>query len=64
MRLTYDIFQTNKNLFMKVHPKIARKLEFADNLWLPFFDQPQWDVVVFPIIQFSYIQHYSNKTET
>ena len=28
------------------------KLEFADNLWLPFLDRPQSDIVVFAIITF------------
>ena len=27
-------------------------MEFADNLWLPFLDQPQSDVVAFAIIAF------------
>ena len=32
--------------------KNAFKLEFSDNLWLPFIDQPQSDIVVFEIITF------------
>ena len=32
--------------------KNAGKLEFIDNLWLPFLDQPQSGIVVFPRINF------------
>ena len=64
MRITDGIFQTNKKLFVTVHPKNARKLEFADNLWLPFVDQLQSDVVVFETITFQNILHSGNKTET
>ena len=27
-------------------------MEFADNLWLAFLDQPQYEIVVFAIINF------------
>ena len=35
-----------------VNKKNACKLEFADHLWLLFFDQPQSDVVDFALIYF------------
>ena len=52
MRATDKGFQTNKKLFVTVHPKITCKLELADHLWLPFIDQPWLDVVVFAINNF------------
>ena len=42
---------------MRVNPKNACKLGFADHSWLQFFDQPQSDVVVFEMIIF---QIYKN----
>ena len=50
MIIPVDIHQTNKKLYVKVQPKNACKLEFADNLLLPFLDQPHSDIVVFAII--------------
>ena len=35
-----------------VEPKNARKLGFVDHLWLPFIDQPEPNIVVFPVIDF------------
>ena len=35
-----------------VQPKNACKLEFADHLWMPFLDQPQFDIIVIEIITF------------
>ena len=55
MRITVNIYQTNKNLFVVVQPKNACKLGFSDHLWLPFLDQPQSKIVVFAIITLIYI---------
>ena len=33
--------QTIKNLFVTINPGNACKMKFADNLWIPFLDQPQ-----------------------
>ena len=44
---TVNIYQMNKKLFVTAQPKNACKLEFADNLWLPFPDKPQSEIVVF-----------------
>ena len=52
MRIIYGIFQTNNKLFVTINPINACKLELAGNLWIPFLDQPQLDVVVFSIITF------------
>ena len=52
MRINDGVYQAYKNLFVTVHPKIACKLGFPDHLWLPFFDKPQSDIVVFEIITF------------
>ena len=35
-----------------VHPNNACKMGFAYQLWLPFIDQSQSDVVIFAIITF------------
>ena len=37
-------------MFGRVNPRKACKIEFADQFWLPFPNQPQSDVVVFAII--------------
>ena len=37
---------------MTVYPKNARKLEFADHLWIKFLNQPHSAIVVFSIIHF------------
>ena len=47
MKITVDIQQTNKKLFVIVQPKSACKQEFADYLWIPILDQPQSDIVVY-----------------
>ena len=52
MIIPVDIHQTNKKIYVTVQPKNSCKLEFADNLWLPFLDQPHSDIVVFTIINF------------
>ena len=52
VRIADGIFQTSNKLFVTFHPKNVCKLEFSDNLWLPFLDQPQSDVMVFSIITF------------
>ena len=52
MIIPVDIHQTNKKFYIAVQPKHACILEFADHLWLPFIDQPQYDIVVFEIIAF------------
>ena len=43
IRITVDIHQTNKRLFVKVQPK---------NTCLPFLDLPQSDIIAFSIITF------------
>ena len=63
MRISDAIFQTNTKLFLVVIPKNAYKLKFDDNLWLPFLDQPQSDIVVFEIINLR-IYTSRNKMET
>ena len=50
MIITVDINEINKKFTVTVQPKNARKLEFVDNLWLPFLDQQQPDILVFSII--------------
>ena len=52
MRIPNENFQTNKNLFVTIHPKNACKLEFSYHLWLSFLDQPQSYAVVLEIITF------------
>ena len=47
MGIHVDIHQTKKKFYFTVQPKNAFKLEFADHLWLPFIDQPQYDIVLF-----------------
>ena len=42
----------NNKLFVTVNPKNACKLEFADNLWLPFLDKSHSDILIFTIISF------------
>ena len=44
--------EQNEKFFVAVQPKNAFKLEFVENLWLPFFDQPQSNIVVHAIITF------------
>ena len=34
-----EIYQRTKRFFVTVQTKNTCKLEFADHLWLPFFDQ-------------------------
>ena len=50
MQITVGFYQRNKKLFVTIQPTSAYKLEFIDHLWLPFLDQPQYDIVVFSII--------------
>ena len=52
MRVPDENYQTNIKLFVTVNPKSACRLEFADNLWLVFLDQPQSYAVGFSIINF------------
>ena len=52
LRITVEIHETNKKLTVTFQPKNACKLESADHLWQPFFDQPHSDTVVFAIITF------------
>ena len=47
MSIFVDIHQKNKKFTVIFQPKNACKLGFADNLWLPFLDQPESDIVVF-----------------
>ena len=60
--IPYNVYQTNKKLFVAVNPKFSFRLESADNLCLPFIYQPQSDVVAFTIIFFRYIKS-CNRTE-
>ena len=46
---------------MADNPKDACKLKFADNLWLPFLDQPHSDAIVFEIIIFQIIKNLVTK---
>ena len=52
MRIPVDIHERNEKFTITVQPKNACKLEFVDNLWPLFFDQPQSDIVGFAIINF------------
>ena len=52
MRITVDIYQITKKVFVAFQPKNSCRLEFADNLWLQFLHQPQSYIVVFAIITF------------
>ena len=52
MGIPVDIHETNENLTVIVQQQNACKLEFADHLWLPFIEQPQFDIIVFAIINF------------
>ena len=52
MCIFVGIYQTNKKFFVTVKPKNACKLEFEDNLWLPFIDQTQSGILVCAIITF------------
>ena len=52
MIITVDIYQTSEKLFVRVQPKNACKLEFSDNLWLPFLDQPQSEILGTAMIYF------------
>ena len=44
MKITVNIYLKNKKFFITVQQKNVCRLKFADNLWLPFFDQPQSDI--------------------
>ena len=46
------IFQHNNKLFVTLNPINACKLELYGNLWLPFIDKTQSDIVVFSITSF------------
>ena len=52
MRIPVDIHERNKKFTVTVQPKNACKLEFLDHFWLPFLDQPQYDILVFAITTF------------
>ena len=49
MRITFDIHQKNKRFYVTVQPKNSCKLEFSDNLWLPYLNQTQSEISVFEI---------------
>ena len=51
-RITIEIHERNKKFTVAVQPKNACKLESVDHLWLPFFDHPQYEIVVFAILTF------------
>ena len=53
MRIPFGNYQRTKTFFVTVQQKNACKLEFADQLWLPFLDKPQSDIVVFDIFTFN-----------
>ena len=53
MRIPVDIYERNEKFTVKVQLKNVCKLEFVDNLCLPFLDQPQYDIVVFANNYFS-----------
>ena len=55
MRNPVEIHKTKKKFSVTFQTKNVRKLEFADHLWLSFFDQPQSDIVVFQELIFIYI---------
>ena len=52
MRIPVEIHERNKKLTVIVQPKNACKLEFLYHFWLPFLDQPQYDIVVCAITIF------------
>ena len=52
MRILDGNFQINNKLFVMIHPKDVCKFEFADYLWLIFFDPLQSDILVIEIITF------------
>ena len=52
MIIPVEIHERNKKFTVTFHPQNACILEFADHLWLPFLDQPQYDIVVFAIFTF------------
>ena len=52
MIIPVDIHEKNKKFTVTVQPKNAYELEFVYHLWLPFFDQPHSDIIVFAIITF------------
>ena len=52
MKIHNRICKNIKKLFVTVNPRNVCKMEFSDHLWLPFLDQPQYDVVVFAITYF------------
>ena len=52
VQIPVQIYQRTKKFFVTVQPKNDFKMEFGNNLWLPFIDQPQYDIVVFAIITF------------
>ena len=49
VRVPVDVHERNKKFTVTVQPKNACKLEFVDNLWLPFLDKPQSYILVFAI---------------
>ena len=49
MRIPVNVYQINKKFFVTAQPKQC-KWEFADRLWIQFIGQPQYDIVVFAII--------------
>ena len=53
MIIPVDIHQTDKNLTVTFQPKNACRLEFKDNIWLPFHEQPQSEITVFENDYFS-----------
>ena len=57
MRISDGIFQNNNKLFLAINPKQTLKMELADNLWIPFLDQPHPNVVVLSIL---YLYKYNS----
>ena len=52
MRIPDGVFKLIKSHLWQFIQKTECKLEFDDNLWVPFFDKPKSDVVVFAIFTF------------
>ena len=53
--IIFEIHERNKKFTVTVQPKNVCKLESIDHLWLPFLEQPQYDIVAFAVIIFRYI---------
>ena len=55
MRIPIDI-REKKYICVTVQPKNECKLEFSDQFWLPFLDQPQSETVVFKMFRSNPLQ--------